>query len=41
MAYIKKNFRVQNLGRYSTKAEAIAARQEAEQRIYGEFARAE
>lgn len=39
-AFIRKDWKMINIGRYDTKAEAIAARLEAEQRIYGEFARA-
>jgi hypothetical protein len=39
MAFIRKDWRVRNLGRYATKEEAIAVRRAAELEIYGEFAR--
>jgi hypothetical protein len=38
MAFIRKDWRVRNLGRYATKEEAVAVRRAAELEIYGEFA---
>jgi hypothetical protein len=38
VAYIKKDFKRYHLGRYDTMEEAIAARKDAEHKMFGEFA---